>query len=77
MPPRKISRRPPRRVKLVGKKEFAAVALDPESETFVEHVASLSSDASPSSSPLGLDAHPAHRPQSLQPQRLTRRVRPL
>ena len=41
-----------RRVELVGKKEFAAAALDPESETFVVHVASLSSVASPSSSPL-------------------------
>ena len=50
-----------RRVELVGKKEFAAAALDPESETFVVHVASLSSDASPSSSPL--DVHPSRRPQ--------------
>ena len=52
-----------RRVELVGKKEFAAAALDPESETFVVHVASLSSDASPSSSPLELDVHPSRRPQ--------------
>ena len=36
--------------------------LDPESETFVVHVASLSSDASPSSSPLELDVHPSRRP---------------
>ena len=50
-----------RRVKLVGKKEFPAAALDPESETFVVHVASLSSNASPSSSPL--DVHPSRRPQ--------------
>ena len=50
-----------RRVELVGKKEFAAAALDPESETFVVHIASLSSDASPSSSPL--DVHPSRRPQ--------------
>ena len=49
-----------RRVELVGKKEFAAAALDPESETFVVHVASLSSDASSSSSPL--DVHPSRRP---------------
>ena len=49
-----------RRVELVGKKEFAAAALDPESETFVVHVASLSSDALPSSSPL--DVHPSRRP---------------
>ena len=50
-----------RRVELVGKKEFAAAALDPESETFVVHVASLSSNASPSSSPLNV--HPSRRPQ--------------
>ena len=50
-----------RRVELVGKKEFAAAALDPESETFVVYVASLSSDASPSSSPL--DVYPSRLPQ--------------
>ena len=50
-----------KRVKLVGKKEFAAVALDPESETFVVHIASLSSNASPSSS--SLDVHPFRGPQ--------------
>ena len=38
----------------MGKKEFAAAALDPESETFVVHIASLSSNASPSSSPLNV-----------------------
>ena len=52
-----------RRVELVGKKEFADAALDPESETFVVHVASLSSNASPSSSPLKLDVHPSCRSQ--------------
>ena len=52
-----------RRVELVGKKEFAAAALDPESETFIVHVASLSSDASPSSSLLELDVYPSRRPQ--------------
>ena len=36
----------------MGKKEFAAAALDLEHETFVVHVALLSSVASPSSSPL-------------------------
>ena len=41
--------------------KVAAAALDPESETFVVHVASLSSVASPSSSPL--DVHPSRRPQ--------------
>ena len=50
-----------RRVELVGKKEFAAAALDPESETFVVHVASLSFDALPSS--FLLDVHPFRRPQ--------------
>ena len=50
-----------RRVELVGKKEFAPVALDPENETFVVHVASLSSDLSPSSFPLNVQ--PFHRPQ--------------
>ena len=38
-----------KRVELVGKKEFAAAALDPESEIFVIHVASFSSDVSPNS----------------------------
>ena len=48
-----------RRVELVGKKEFAAAALDPEHETYVVHVASLSS------APLvaSLDVHPFRRPQ--------------
>ena len=39
-----------RRVELVGKKEFAAAELDPEHETYVVHVGSVGSDASPSSS---------------------------
>ena len=43
-----------RRIELVGKKEFAAAVLDPESETFVVHVTSLSSNASPSSSLLNI-----------------------
>ena len=47
-----------RRVELVGKKEFVAAALDPEHETYVVHVASLSS------TPLAfLDVHPSRRPQ--------------
>ena len=50
-----------RRVELVGKKEFTAIALDLESETFILHVASLSSNALPSSSPL--DVHLSRRPQ--------------
>ena len=52
-----------RRIKLVGKKEFAATALIPKSETFVVHVASLSSNASPSSSLFELNVHPSCRPQ--------------
>ena len=32
-----------RRVKLVGKKEFVAIAIDPEHENYIVHVASLSS----------------------------------
>ena len=48
-----------RRIKLVGKKEFAAAALDPEHETYVIHVASLSS------APLvaSLDVYPFWMPQ--------------
>ena len=47
----------------MGKKKFAAITLDPESETFVIYIVSLSSDVSPSSSSLGLDIHPFRRPQ--------------
>ena len=43
-----------RHVKLVGKKEFAAAALDPEHETFIVQVASLNSTP--------LDIHPFCRP---------------
>ena len=50
-----------RRVELVGKKKFVAVALDPEYETYVVYVGSISSDALPSSSPLGV--HPSCRSQ--------------
>ena len=47
-----------RRVKLVGKKEFIAAALDPEHETYVVHVASLRS------TPLAsLDIHSFQEPQ--------------
>ena len=52
-----------RRVELVGKKEFAAAALDPEHETYVVHVGSVSSNASPSSSASQLNVHPSRRPQ--------------
>ena len=50
-------------IELVGKKEFAAVALDPESEIFVVYVASLSFDALPSSLPLKLNVYLFRRPQ--------------
>ena len=50
-------------IELVGKKEFAVIALEPKSETFVVYVALLSSVASPSSSPLELNVHPSRRPQ--------------
>ena len=47
-----------RRIELVGKKEFAAAALDPEHETYVVHVASLNS------TPLAsLNVYPSRRPQ--------------
>ena len=47
-----------RHVELVGKKEFAAAALDPAHETYVVHVASLSS------TPLtSLDVHLSREPQ--------------
>ena len=47
-----------KRVKLVGKKEFAAAALDPGHETYVVHVASLSS------TPLAsLNVHSSREPQ--------------
>ena len=44
-----------RRVELVGKKEFASAALDSEHDTYVVHVASLSSTP--------LDVHLSRRPQ--------------
>ena len=47
------------RVKLVGKKEFAATVLDPEYEIYVVHVASLSS----TSLVVSLNVHPCQRPQ--------------
>ena len=47
-----------KRVKLMGKKEFAAAALDPKYETYVVYVASLSS--TPLASP---NVYPSRRPQ--------------
>ena len=47
-----------RHVELVGKKEFSAAVLDPEHETYIVHVASLTS------TPLAsLNIHPFQRPQ--------------
>ena len=48
-------------IELVGKKEFAAAVLDPEHETYVGHVGSVSSNTSPNSFPL--DIYPFQRPQ--------------
>ena len=47
----------------MSKKEFAAAALDLEHETYVVYVGLVSSDVSPSSSPLELNIHPSRRPQ--------------
>ena len=52
-----------RRVELVGKKEFPAVALDPEYETYIVYVGSVSFDVLSSSSPLKLNVYPFRRPQ--------------
>ena len=52
-----------RRIEPVDKKQFVAAALNPESKTFIIHVTSLSSDASPSSFLLKLNIHPSHRIQ--------------
>ena len=52
-----------RRIKQVGKKEFAVAALDPEYKSYVVHVGSVCSDASPSFSLLELNVHPSRRPQ--------------
>ena len=43
-----------RRVELVGKKVFAAAALDLGYETYIVHVGSINSDVLPSSSPLDI-----------------------
>ena len=52
-----------RSVELVNRKEFAVAILDPEHETYIVHVGSVSSDALPSLSPLELDVHTSRRPQ--------------
>ena len=45
----------------MGKKEFAAAALDPEHETYIIHIESVSSNASLNPSPLNI--HPFRRTQ--------------
>ena len=50
-------------VKLVGKKEFVAAALNPEHETYVVHIVSLSSTPLPFFGSTLLDVHPSRRPQ--------------
>ena len=52
-----------RRVKRVGKKEFAATALNPEHETYVVPVASLSSTPLASLRLTSLNVYPPRRPQ--------------
>ena len=51
-----------RRVELVGKKEFVAVVLDLKYETYVVHIASLSSTPLASIRSISLDVHPFRRP---------------
>ena len=50
-----------KRIELVDEREFTAIALDPESETVIIYVISLSSDGLPSSFPLKLNVHPFRR----------------
>ena len=52
-----------RRVQLVGKKEFSAATLNPEYETYVVHVASLSSTPLVSFESTLLDVYPFWRPE--------------
>ena len=51
-----------KRVKLVGKKEFAITTLDSEHKTYIVHVRSVSSVALSRSFPLKVDIHTSHRP---------------
>ena len=50
-------------IKLVEKKEFAAAVLNPEHETYVVHIASLSSTPLASLGSTLLDVYPSQRPQ--------------
>ena len=52
-----------RRIKLVGKKEFAAAALDLEHETYVVYVRLVGYNTLPSFFTLELNVHPFHRSQ--------------
>ena len=52
-----------RRIELIDKKEFAAIALGSAYETYIVHVGSVSSITSPSSSPLTHDIHLFCKPQ--------------
>ena len=47
----------------MGKKEFAAATLDPKHETYIVHVALLSSTSLASLGSPPLDVHPSRRPQ--------------
>ena len=47
----------------MGKKEFAAAALDSEHKTYIVHVRLVNSDLSPSFSLLKLNVHTSRRPQ--------------
>ena len=52
-----------RRIELVGKKKFVTAALNPEYETYVFHVASLSFTPLTFPGSTLLDAYPSQRPQ--------------
>ena len=47
----------------MGKKEFAAAAFDPEHKIYIVYVGLVSSNVSPSFSPLELNIHPFRKPQ--------------
>ena len=52
-----------RYIKLVEKKEFVAIVLDPKYKTFVVYIVSLGSATSPISIPLNIDIHFFHKIQ--------------
>ena len=52
-----------RRIKLLDMKEFADTTLDPEHETYIVHIASLSSTPVMSLRSTPLDLHPFRKPQ--------------